>query len=758
MTDTPAVAIIGMSGRFPGAGGIPELWANLRDGVCSISDFDPADLLAAGEDAALVHHPSYVRSRAFLADADRFEPQLFAFNRAEAAVLDPQHRLLLETAWSALEDAGISPKRPPGRTGVYVGGGTTEHMVAAQADRRLATEMNPMQLRVLTDREFLAPWLSYRLDLDGPSMTVQTACSTSLTAIHLAAQALLLGECDAALAGGVSVDSVRKHGYRYQEGGILSPDGRCRPFDENARGTVPGSGAGIVVLRRLDDALAEGDPVRAVIRGSAVTNDGSRRIGFTAPGMEMQVAAIVEAWATAGLEPASAQYIEMHGTGTDLGDRIELAAVTSARAETGTDTDTSTSTSTDTSTGMGTGTKVAAEAGTTRCAIGSVKSNLGHLDAAAGVTGLIKVVLMLENRCFVPTVNVSRPRPELVSDRATLTLPTSAQPWPDPISGGPRLAGVTSLGIGGTNVHMVLAQAPEPAPRAARPHDGETSGRANDEMGGEMRGRANNEMRGEVSGEVSGKADGPWQILPLSARTEAQVAVLAENLAQSLDSPGAPALADAAHTLQTGRGYLAARCCVVARDTGSAVAALRALASSPNPSRVSGHGPDPLMDLAEVWTGGGSVDWPPTGDARRVHLPTYPFAGERYGAYALVKPAGAAPQAAEPGTAPARGREEGESSVGADGIARLLAQSLGLTEPGEMELTFFGAGGDSLAAIHLLDRLQEEFGLEVPLEFFLDQVPLRELAASIAATRTGEGAQDNLLADLLDEVENETAG
>jgi 3-oxoacyl-[acyl-carrier-protein] synthase II len=718
MTDTPAVAIVGMSGRFPGAAGIAELWAALHDGVCSICDFDPAELLAAGEDEAELRHPSYVPSWGFLPDADRFEAQLFAFNRAEAAVLDPQHRLLLETAWSALEDAGISPQRAPGRTGVYVGGSATEHMTAAQADRRLATELNPTQLRVLTDREFLAPWLSYKLNLDGPSMTVQTACSTSLTAIHLAAQSLLLGECDAALAGGVSVASVRKRGYRYQEGGILSPDGRCRPFTENARGTVPGSGVGVVVLRRLEDALAEGDPIRAVIRGGAVTNDGALRVGFTAPGVEMQMAAIVEAWATAGLEPTAAQYIEMHGTGTDLGDRIELSAVTAALANAGTDADAA------------------------RCAIGSIKSNLGHLDAAAGVTGLIKVVLMLENRRLVPTVNVGRPSPELASDKAPFTLATAAQPWPEPTSGGPRLAGVTSVGIGGTNVHLVLAQAPEPAPRASAPENGEVSGRSN------------------------GQATGSWQILPLSARTEAQLAVLAERLAQSLDSPGAPALADTAHTLQTGRASLAARGCVVARDTGTAAGALRALAASPGPSRVSGHGPNRLMDLAEAWTRGENVDWPPTDDARRVHLPTYPFAGEYYGAYRLEKPARAVPQAAEssanpdqdpnqdpnqdPDSDPDSDREEDEAV-----IARLLAESLGLNSPDEMELTFFGAGGDSLAAIHLLDRLQDRFGVEVPLELFLGQLPLRELAASIAVSYAGSGPQDNLLGALLDEIEGE---
>ncbi|HEV2639875.1 MAG TPA: beta-ketoacyl synthase N-terminal-like domain-containing protein [Actinocrinis sp.] len=700
--DAPAVAIVGMSGRFPGAADLPQLWAALRDGVCAISDFDPADLLADGEPEADVRHPAYVPSRAVLADADRFEAQLFAFHRAEAAVLDPQHRLLLETAWNALEDAGIDPRRAPGRTAVYVGGSATEHMTAAQADPRLATELNPLQLRVLTDREFLAPWLSYKLNLDGPSMTVQTACSTSLTAIHLAAQALLLGECDAALAGGVSVDAVRRRGYRYQDGGILSPDGRCHPFAENARGTVPGSGVGVVVLRRLEDALAAGDPIRAVIRGGAVTNDGALRVGFTAPGVDMQAAAIGEAWAAAGLDPTAAQYIEMHGSGTDLGDRIELSAVTTALG----DHDDSGS----------------------PCAIGSVKSNLGHLDAAAGVAGLIKVVLMLENRAFVPTANVERPRAELTSGQSPLALVTATQPWPAPAEGGPRLAGVTSVGIGGTNVHLVLEQAPELP--AAQPD--------------------------EQADQPDDHADGQWQLLPLSARTEAQVAAAAERLAQFLDAPDArthalaPTLADVALTLQTGRAALDARGCVVVQDLVAAIAALRALASSPSPSHVIGQGPDSLNDLAAAWLKGETVAWPTPDYARRVHLPTYPFAGEHFGAYSLVRPA-ASPTPTSHTTPETQGTEATETA-----IARLLADSLGLKDDGDLDLTFFGAGGDSLAAIHLADRLEEQFGTEVPLELFLDQLTLRELATSIVDLCAESDAPDSLLGALLDEVELET--
>jgi acyl transferase domain-containing protein len=695
--DAPAVAIVGMSGRWPGAADLAQLWRQLRAGTCAISDFEEAELLAAGEDPAEVRHPSYVPSRGLLADAERFEAPLFGFNQAEAAVLDPQHRLLLETAWSALEDAGYDPRRAPGRTGVYVGGGNTEHALAAQLDRRLATDFSPMQLRVLTDREFLAPWLSYKLDLDGPSMTVQTACSTSLAAVHVAVQALLLGECDAALAGGVSVDSVRKRGYRYQEGGILSADGRCRPFDEKAAGTVPGSGVALVVLRRLEDALADGDPIRAVIRGSAVTNDAAARVGFTAPGVDKQTAAIVEAWATAGFHPAEAQYLETHGTGTSLGDRIELAAITAALAE---------------APGAPAGPAGGPGGRVRRAAIGSIKSNLGHLDAAAGVSGLIKVVLMLENRCLAPTANVTRPRPELEAEDCPVGLVTEAQPWNRPDSGGPRRAGVTSVGIGGTNVHVVLEEAPEPARLPA--------------------------------------TGGHWQLLPVSARTEAQVGTAAARLAALLESPDAPALADVALTLQTGRAQLPARGYVLARTAAEAVHALRALAAAPTRSQGSNGAPEDLQRLANAWAGGASVTWPaPVPGARRAHVPTYPFAGERFRALSLAPTAAEAPRPQDEPTAgaPETGTEEA--------VTRLFMESMGLAGEADLDLTYFGAGGDSLGAIHLLDRLEEEHGLEVPLELFLGKLTLRELIQAVLAPADGRGGE-SLLDSLLDEMEAES--
>ncbi|MFI5533589.1 beta-ketoacyl synthase N-terminal-like domain-containing protein [Kitasatospora sp. NPDC051853] len=670
-SDASTVAIVGMAGRFPGARDLTEYWANLRDGVCSITDFDRDRLRAAGVPEEELSHPDYVPAKGFLADADRFDAELFGFNRAEAAVLDPQHRLLLETAWNALEDAGHDPLHPPARTGVYVGGSLTEHHLAVQTDRALAAGFGGLQLRILTDREFLAPWISYRLGLDGPSLTVQTACSTSLTAVHLAVQALLLGECDAALAGGVSVDTVEPRGYRYRAGDVLSPDGRCRPFDERSAGTVTGNGVGLVLLKRLEDALADGDPVHAVIRGSAVTNDGSAKVGFTAPSVDRQSAAVVEAWAAAGLEPSDAGYLEMHGTATELGDRIELAAATAAFGKAG----------------EGAG-----------CGIGSVKSNLGHLDAASGVAGLIKVALMLRHRTLAPTVNVSRPHPDLLG--TPFSLVTAPAAWEAPAE-GPRLAGLNGTGIGGTNVHLVLAEAPEAPPQPP------------------------------PTGAV---------VLPVSARTADQLAELAGRLAGAVD--GLP-LAGVARTLRTGRAALDVRAHVVATDGREAAEAFAALAEGRTPAATDPSG--------EEWARGGPVDWPalPPG-TRRVHLPALPFAGEPRGARSLSAPAGDLPVAqAAPAVAAAAAAADQER------VAALLVATLGLDGPEELATqTYFGAGGDSLTAVQLLARLRDELGLEVPLELFLEQLTLRELASRIVAG-PGNDDEDALLASLLDEFEAE---
>ncbi|TXS53495.1 hypothetical protein EAO75_04770 [Streptomyces sp. uw30] len=662
-----AVAVVGMSGRFPGAPDLDTYWANLRDGVCSLSAFTEKELLADGADPADLSNPAYVPAHGYLADADRFEAELFGFNRTEAAALDPQHRVLLESAWAALEDAGYAPLNGPSRTGVYVGGSPTEHSLAAATDPALAASIGALQVRILTDREFLAPWISYRLGLDGPSMTVQTACSTSLTAVHLAVQALLLGECDAALAGGVSIAGVRKQGYVHYQGGIFSPDGRCRPFDEKAAGTVPGSGVGVLVLRRLEDALADGDPVRAVIRGTAVTNDGAGKVGFTAPGVDQQTAAITEAWAAAGLEPSAAQYLEAHGTGTELGDRIELEAASAA---------------------FGPGGDIA---------LGSVKSNIGHADAAAGAAALIKTILMLEHGTLAPTVDVTSPVTALQG--SPLRLVTQTAEWPSR-PGLPRLAGVTSVGIGGTNVHVVVQEAPE---------------------------------RG------AGASAAEPTVLPLSARTDPQLALVAARLAARLREADAPSLADIAHTLRTGRVGMPVRAYVVAAGAREASDKLTALAE--------GHRDTARDPLGEAWLRGEEVTWPALdAGVRRVRLPAYPFAGESHGALTLRGPA-ARTTPDSPSPAP---ENELEARV-----AELVIEALDLDGRAGLERTYFEAGGDSLTAVHLAGRLRDELGIDVPIQLFLEPITLKDMTTRIVETKE-HGEADGALDALLSEFEAES--
>ncbi|HEX9205841.1 MAG TPA: beta-ketoacyl synthase N-terminal-like domain-containing protein, partial [Candidatus Deferrimicrobiaceae bacterium] len=372
------IAVVAMSGRFPGAGGVEDLWSNLRSGVESIRFFEEGELLAAGVPRELLGDGRYVRARGVLEGVELFDAGFFGYSPREAEVMDPQQRVFLETAWEALERAGYDAERYGGLIGVYAGVGANSYWRQLGANPELVSTVGGFAALVGNDKDFLPTRVSYKLGLRGPSVAVQTACSTSLVAVHLACQSLLAHECDMALAGGVSISNSPQAGYLYQEEGIASPDGHCRAFDARARGTVPGSGVGIVVLKRLEDALRDGDTIEAVIKGSAINNDGSGKVGYTAPGVEGQAGAIATAQAMSGVEPDTIGYVEAHGTGTVLGDPIEIEALTQAfRARTG-------------KKGF--------------CAIGSVKTNLGHLDAAAGVTGLIKTVLALEHELIPPSL------------------------------------------------------------------------------------------------------------------------------------------------------------------------------------------------------------------------------------------------------------------------------------------------------------------------------------------------------------------
>ncbi|MBE7384653.1 MAG: SDR family oxidoreductase [Leptolyngbya sp. SIO1E4] len=515
------VAIIGMSCRFPGAENIEVFWRNLRNGVESISFFEDSELLAAGVAPGLIKDPHYVKAHSVLTGIDRFDAAFFDLSASEAEMTDPQQRLFLEHAWEVVEKAGYNSETYEGSIGVYAGVGMNTYL-PNNIYPTLASEAAIIgyQLMLGNDKDFLSTRISYKLDLKGPSLTVQTACSTSLVAVHLACQSLLNGECDIALAGGVSIHLPQKAGYLYQEGMIMSPDGHCRAFDAQSQGTIGGNGLGIVVLKRLEDALADGDHIEAVIKGSAINNDGALKVGYTAPSIDGQAAVILEAQALAGIDSETITYIEAHGTGTPLGDPIEAAAL-----------------------------KEAFSASTQKkefCAIGSVKTNVGHLDTAAGVAGLIKTVLALKHQQIPPSLHFESPNPKIDFSNSPFYVNTQLSPWE--ANGTPRRAGVSSFGIGGTNAHVILEEAPAIEP--------------------------------------SGPSR-PWQLLLLSAKTSSALETATANLAQYLHSE--LQLADVAYTLSMGRRAFDHRRIVVCQDIDSATEALKNL----EPEQVGTHFQEP---------------------------------------------------------------------------------------------------------------------------------------------------------------------
>ncbi|MGW2157746.1 amino acid adenylation domain-containing protein [Nonomuraea sp. NPDC001699] len=497
-----ALAIVGMACRFPGANGPGEFWTAIRDGVEAVQDFTDEELLADGEDPERLADPAYVRSGTVLDGIDLFDATLFEFTPREAEILDPQQRLFLETAWEALEDAGCDPARHPGHIGVFAGSAMSSYFIEnLLAAPDVLKAVGEYQVMLANDKDSLPTRTSYKLDLRGPSVSVNSACSTSLVALHLARQSLLAGDCDMALAGGVRVNAWTRRGYVFQSGGIGSPDGHCRPFDAGAQGTIGASGVGVVVLKRLEDAIAAGDTIHAVVRGSAVNNDGTRKVGYTAPAVDGQAEVVTAALAAAGVEPDTIGYVEAHGTGTALGDPIEVAALSQVFT------------------------------GDRPIALGSVKSNIGHADAAAGMAGLIKTVMALKHRTLPPTVNFGTPNPRI--DFSPFYVPTASAEWPQ--GEGPRRAGVSAFGMGGTNAHVVLEEAPEPAAgQAATP--------------------------------------GP-HLLVLSAATEPALAESAERLRDHLRTRPELDLGDVARTLRHGRRALRHRGALVAEDTPAALTA-----------------------------------------------------------------------------------------------------------------------------------------------------------------------------------------
>ncbi|MEH2112689.1 SDR family NAD(P)-dependent oxidoreductase [Nostoc sp.] len=502
-----SIAIIGMAGRFPGAKNIAEFWQNLQSGVESISLFTNEEVVSDGIESAILCDRNYIKASAILKDIDLFDAAFFSFNPKEAEITDPQHRIFLECAWEALENAGYDSNRCDSRIGVYAGASLNNYY-SLDLNRDPIGSAQCYQTLIGNDKDFLTTRVSYKLNLTGPSITIQTACSTSLVATTLACQSLLNYQCDMALAGGVSIHIPQKTGYLHEPGGTLSPDGHCRAFDAKAQGTIIGNGVGVVLLKRLSDALADGDCIHAVIKGSAINNDGSGKVGYTAPSVNGQAEVIAEAMMLAGVEPETINYIEAHGTGTALGDPIEIAALSQVfRSNTN-------------KKGF--------------CAIGSVKTNIGHLDAAAGIVGLIKTVLALKHQQIPPSLNFEEPNPEIDFANSPFHVNTKLVEWK--AGSTLRRAGVSSLGIGGTNAHVILEEAPVLQPSSP---------------------------------------SRSWQLLLLSAKTESALETATENLANHLQLHPDVNLANIAYTLQVGRAEFNHRRVLVCQDVEDAVSTLQ---------------------------------------------------------------------------------------------------------------------------------------------------------------------------------------
>ncbi|HLO52465.1 MAG TPA: type I polyketide synthase, partial [Kamptonema sp.] len=501
------IAIVGMSGRFPGSKSLDDFWENLKAGVNLTSTFPNSSQTKLPD--------STTKVGSVLKDIELFDASFFGFNPREAETMDPQHRMFLECAWEALENAGYDSEIEQKPIGVYAGTGISTYLLYnLHPNRELMDSMSFLQTLVGVDKDYVPTRVSYKLNLKGPSVSVGTACSSSLVAVHLACQSLLSGECDMALAAGVAV-KVPQNELTLSPEGIISPDGKCRAFDAKANGTIGGNGIGVVVLKRLDDAIADRDCIYAVIKGSAINNDGGLKVGYTAPSEEGQSKVIRSAQMMAEVEPETIAYIEAHGTGTPLGDPIEIAALTQAfRVNTD-------------------------KKG--YCAIGSVKTNVGHLDAAAGIVGLIKTVLSLHYKLLPPSINFETPNPQIDFENSPFYVNSKLSEWK--ANGNPRRAGVSSFGIGGTNAHLILEEAPTPT----------------------------------VSSPARAK-----QLLILSAKTNSGLDTATTNLVNYLDRYSDANIADVAYTLQVGRRGFNYRRTLVAENVEDAVKTLR----SNNPQRV----------------------------------------------------------------------------------------------------------------------------------------------------------------------------
>ena len=535
--DDTAIAIVGMACHLPGALNISEYWANLQNGVESVQFYTDEELLEAGESPVNLANPNYVRAQPYLKNYNRFDAGFWGFNPQDAAVTDPAHRLFLEVAYQALEHAGHTGYDSEGRMAVFASSGENLYRLKnLQSNTQLIDDMGEFLVRHTGNcMNFLATRLSYELDLRGPSINVQTACSSTLVGVHMAVQSLLGGECDAAIVGGSTVVVPQKRGYIYRDGEILSPDGHCRPFDAHSQGTVFGSGAGAIVLKRYEDAVANGDTVYGIVRGTAINNDGAQKIGYLAPGVDGQATAVAEALSISGVDASDVTYIEAHGTGTPVGDPIEFEALN----------------------------QVYREATEKRgyCHVGSVKSNIGHLGEAAGIASIIKVVLALQHKKIPPTINYQSPNSNIDLANSPFLINNQLVDWP---SHQLRKAGITALGAGGTNAHVIVSESPALAVPEPSQH--------------------------------------AQQLLVLSAKTPTALNTMSRNLAKAFQQETLN-LADVAYTLQCGRRAYPYRRAIAIQNRDDAIALLE---GQDTQRVVDNHAENRAPSLVFMFPGGGA--------------------------------------------------------------------------------------------------------------------------------------------------------
>lgn len=683
------IAIIGMAGSFPGAGDLQTFWENLEQGVESISFFSREELIEAGHSPEETEHPDFVKALAIMEGKEYFDSEFFSYLDEDARLMDPQMRVFHQTVWTALEDAGYNPDIFPGQIGLYAGAGSSlnwEAYVMAQAVRQGIDGFYAGQLR---DKDFMPLRIAYKLNLKGPSVFVKTACSTALVAVHMACRALLTGDCHMAVAGGVSVKNRFKGGYVYREGMITSPDGHCRTFDVKAKGTVSGEGTAAVVLKKLKAAISDKDNIHAVIKGTAVNNDGVRKVGFTAPSLDGQAEAIRMAHKMARIQADTISYIEANGTGTALGDSVEIGALK----------------------------QVFGPSQEKYCALGSVKSNIGHLDEAAGGAGLIKAVLALKHKKLPPSLHFTAPGPGMAIDDSPFYINNRVLPWISDRS--PLRAGVSAFGIGGNNAHIILEEAPQP---------------------------------GSVP-----SAD--YYLFVLSARNEQALERMKGNVKEYFKRNPAISPANAAYTLQIGRKAFANRCYWVCKNIAEAIEALSQPDRFINHGTIdrSGHGQQEtfvrpaaqpgtrgfLEGTGAQWLKGVTVDWRELyGDTPpgRASLPAYPFEKTVYpvavDAFRILSgdlkdplTGTQDPPAIQP--RPELDTPYAEPSTGIETqLAAVWQDVLNIEHAGSGD-NFFSLGGQSLKATQVVNKIRKRLDVPLQLTDIFTYPTIASLAAAI---------------------------